>query len=78
MKKFLKLILGIGGCLFYYFLAFELADFGDPWDKMISWVKGDKNSKNQDLSHKKDSKPIKKVNKINRKYTSISNKDNEL
>lgn len=77
MKKLLKLMLGVGGCLFYYFLAFELADFGDPWDKMINWVKGNKNDKEKE-SNNKDKDKIKKVSKINRKYTSINNRDDEL
>ena len=44
MKKFLKLMLGIGGCIFYYvvFCMILGIDISDPWDKMKSWVKGDK------------------------------------
>lgn len=47
MKKFLKLILGIGGCIFYYIVFCILlgVDIYDPWDKMKSWVKGNKNEK---------------------------------
>lgn len=47
MKKFLKLMLGIGGCIFYYivFCMFIGVDIFDPWEKMKSWVKGDNKEK---------------------------------
>lgn len=47
MKKFLKWMLGIGGCIFYYIVICAILgiDVYDPWDKMKSWVKGEKKEK---------------------------------
>jgi len=44
MKKFLKLMLGIGGCLFYYIVVCILLDIDvfDPWEKVMKWAKGEK------------------------------------
>ena len=44
MKKFLKFMLGVGGCIFYYIVVCVLlgVDVYDPWDKAIKWAKGKK------------------------------------
>lgn len=52
MKKFLKLMLGIGGCLFYYIVVCILLDIDvfDPWEKVMKWAKGEKKEEDMDDS----------------------------
>lgn len=47
MRKFFKFMLGLGGCVFYYIVICALlgVDVFDPWEKVMSWVKGDKREK---------------------------------
>ena len=49
MKKFLKIMLGIGGCIFYYIVVCALLgiDAFDPWEKVMEWIKSEK--KEQDV-----------------------------
>lgn len=50
MKKFLKFMLGVGGCIFYYIVVCVLlgVDVYDPWDKAVKWIKGEKEEKTSD------------------------------
>ena len=51
MKKFLKFMLGVGGCIFYYIVVCVLlgVDVYDPWDKAVKWIKGKEEKTSDDL-----------------------------
>ena len=46
MKIAIKFMAAVLVFIFYYviFCAIEGMDFGDPWDKLMEWVKKDKKS----------------------------------